>query len=208
MPALALEAAPTTREDAGGAPEHRSTSLRDTMPTTDPTPPLRPARRKIGRARLGLASAALVLALAGPAAVLAQDAAADAVEVPARSDTAILVTSTGAHQFTIEIADDPVERARGLMFREEMARDHGMLFDFAREDDQAFWMKNTPLSLDMIFIAADGNVVSIAPDTAPFSTDSVPSEGPARFVLEVNAGVAADIGLAPGDRLLHRRVER
>ncbi len=178
------------------------------MPTTDPTTPLHPAWRKIGRARLGLAGAALFLALASPApAAFAQDAAA-AVEVPTRSDTAVLVTSTGAHRFSIEIADDPVERARGLMFREEMARDHGMLFDFGREDDQAFWMKNTPLSLDMIFIGADGTVVSIAPDTTPFSTESVPSEGPARFVLEVNAGVAADIGLAPGDRLLHRRVER
>ena len=164
----------------------------------------RPFRRS---AIIGLLAGALVIATAGAPPLLAKDAAPE-VAVPTRSDTAILATANGTHQFTVEIADDPVERARGLMYREEMARDHGMLFDFAREGEQAFWMKNTPLPLDIIFIRADGTVVSIAADTTPYSTESIPSEGPARFVLEVNAGVAADIGLAPGDRLLHRRVER
>nr|WP_255720558.1 DUF192 domain-containing protein [Acuticoccus kalidii] len=118
----------------------------------------------------------------------------------------LLLTEAGPHRFTIEIADDPVERATGLMYREEMARDHGMLFDFGREGPRAFWMKNTPLPLDIIFTKADGTVVSIARNTTPFSTDSIPSEGDARFVFEVNAGVADAIGLAAGDRLLHRRV--
>ncbi len=128
-------------------------------------------------------------------------------ETPVRSDQARLVAGSGVHDFTIEIADDPMERARGLMFRETMARDHGMLFDFGNEGMRSFWMKNTPLPLDIIFIRADGTVVNVAADTTPFSTDGVPSEGPARFVFEVNAGVAAEIGLEPGDRLLHRRVE-
>ncbi|GAB5376785.1 MAG: hypothetical protein AcusKO_32470 [Acuticoccus sp.] len=118
-----------------------------------------------------------------------------------------MLTQSGAHQFSIEIADDPIERARGLMFREEMARDHGMLFDFGDEAHRDFWMKNTPLPLDIIYIGANGTVVSIAANTTPFSTASIPSGGPARFVLEVNGGVAAEIGLKPGDLLLHRRVE-
>ena len=83
-----------------------------------------------------------------------------------------------------------------------------MLFDFAGESHQQFWMKNTPFPLDIIFIRADGTVDSIAAGTTPFPTDSIPSDGPASFVLEVNAGVAAEIGLAPGDKLVHRRVER
>ncbi|WMS41597.1 DUF192 domain-containing protein [Acuticoccus sp. MNP-M23] len=129
------------------------------------------------------------------------------VATPARANEARLVAASGVHDFTIEIADDPLERAQGLMYRQEMARDHGMLFDFGKEAPRSFWMKNTPLPLDIIFIKGDGTVVSIAANTTPFSTDPVPSEGPARFVFEVNGGVAAAIGLAPGDRLLHQRVE-
>lgn len=156
-----------------------------------------------------LAACALVLvALDGGALRAESQAPAQVTEAPSHDGVAILLTDSGTHRFTVEIADDPIERARGLMFREEMARDHGMLFDFAGEDHRAFWMMNTPLPLDIIFIRGDGTVDSIAADTTPFSTDSIPSDGPARFVLEVNAGVAADIGLAPGDHLLHRRVER
>lgn len=128
-------------------------------------------------------------------------------ETPRKQTEARLITATGIHDFTVEIADDPVERAEGLMFRENMARDHGMLFDFADEDFRSFWMKNTPLPLDIIFIKADGTVDSIAHNTTPFSTEGIPSYGPVRFVFEVNAGVADEIGLKPGDRLLHRRIE-
>ncbi|WP_108659652.1 DUF192 domain-containing protein [Acuticoccus kandeliae] len=157
-----------------------------------------------------LVCAAILLAapipLASHHAAFAADAATiDKATLPA--DELVLVTGSGTHTFTIEIADDPVERAQGLMFRETMARDHGMLFDFGREAPRAFWMKNTPLPLDIIFTRGDGTVVSIAKHTTPFSTDSIPSDGPARFVFEVNAGVADEIGLAPGDTLLHRRVD-
>jgi len=154
---------------------------------------------------------ALLTAAAVPAAaqtLVPAPAPAEAVATPDRGDSAVLVTAGGAYTFTVEIADDPIERARGLMFREEMARDHGMLFDFGGEGHRDFWMKNTPLSLDIIFIRGDGTVDSIAAATTPFSTASIPSDGPARFVLEVNAGVAEEIGLAPGDRLLHPRVAR
>ncbi|WP_018701164.1 DUF192 domain-containing protein [Amorphus coralli] len=128
--------------------------------------------------------------------------------VPALADTPLtVVTKDGeSHAFTVEIADDPMERARGLMFREEMAPDHGMLFDFAREQPVSFWMKNTPLSLDMIFAKADGTIVRIAENTTPHSTDAVPSGAPVRFVLEVVAGTSDRLGIAPGDRIEHARV--
>ncbi|WP_420393295.1 DUF192 domain-containing protein [Acuticoccus sp.] len=129
----------------------------------------------------------------------------DGADLP--PDRLIARTVTGDHTFKVELADDPIERQRGLMFREEMAPDAGMLFDFGREGERSFWMKNTILPLDIIYARSDGTVVSIARATTPFSLEAVPSNGPARFVLEVNAGVADAIGLAPGDRLVHRRVE-
>ncbi|WMS45176.1 DUF192 domain-containing protein (plasmid) [Acuticoccus sp. MNP-M23] len=114
-------------------------------------------------------------------------------------DVATVATSAGP--ITVEIASDPATRARGLMYRQTMPRDHGMWFVYPSEAPRAFWMKNTPLPLDIVFVAGDGRVVSIAHDATPFSTDPIPSAAPARFVLEVNAGVADEIGLAPGDRL-------
>ncbi|MEP3665528.1 MAG: DUF192 domain-containing protein, partial [Roseibium sp.] len=81
----------------------------------------------------------------------------------------------------------------------EMGPDTGMLFVFQSEDQRYFWMKNTPLPLDIIFIGADGAIVSIAAGTTPFSTDTIPSGKPARFVLELNAGRAAELGIKAGD---------
>lgn len=139
----------------------------------------------------------------------AQSAPAPAAPSPADPLPAGMLrveTATGAHLFTVEIADDPVERARGLMYRESMPQDAGMLFIFAREGERAFWMQNTILPLDIIYADDDGIVVSIAKDTTPFSTATIPSDGPAQYVFEVNAGVADAIGLKPGDRLVHRRI--
>jgi uncharacterized membrane protein (UPF0127 family) len=136
------------------------------------------------------------------AALLALPGAAAAEEV--RSATVAIQTASGLHTFTVEWAVTPEERAKGLMFRESMAEDHGMVFDFGTELPVTFWMKNTPLSLDMIFIRADGSVDSIARNTTPFSEATVPSSGRVQYVLEVLAGTADRIGLEPGDTVTLR----
>lgn len=112
-------------------------------------------------------------------------------------------TPRGAHRFTVELAATPDARARGLMFRQRMNPDHGMLFDFQTEQNVAFWMKNTPLPLDILFIDAAGSVIHVAADTVPFSEAPIPSRGPVRGVLEVNAGTAARLGIAPGAAVRH-----
>jgi uncharacterized membrane protein (UPF0127 family) len=112
-----------------------------------------------------------------------------------------VVTRSGPQQFQVEIADDPVERSRGLMYRREMADEHGMLFDFGGEEPASFWMQNTYIPLDMIFIKADGTVESIAERTTPLSQKSVVSKGPVRYVLEINGGLSDRLGIAPGDKV-------
>jgi uncharacterized protein len=115
-----------------------------------------------------------------------------------------IVTATGRHEFEVEIADDPAEHSKGLMFRESMPADHGMLFDFGRSRVVHMWMKNTPMSLDMVFIRPDGRVAGIAERTVPFSLDVISSQEPVTFVLEIRAGVSRLIDLKPGDRVEHR----
>jgi len=119
----------------------------------------------------------------------------------ARPDRLSIVTSTGDHKFTVEWARTTEERARGLMERTDLPEDRGMVFDFGHEQPVTFWMKNTPLPLDMIFIHADGTVYRVEQRTTPFSEAMIPSGGAVRFVLEVNGGVADRIGLKPGDRV-------
>ncbi len=116
--------------------------------------------------------------------------------------TVELVTRTGRHPITVEWAVTPAERSKGLMFRTSMPEDAGMLFDFGSDQDVAFWMHNTPLSLDMVFIASDGIVKRIAARATPYSDTEIPSGSPVRYVLEINGGRAAALGLAPGDRVV------
>jgi hypothetical protein len=157
-------------------------------------------------AAVAVTPAPSVAAAPGSVIVLAQtDVAAEA----AATDDLVAVIATGSaeHRFTIEVADTPDERARGLMFRETMAPDAGMLFDYGSDQrGVAFWMKNTPLPLDMIFIREDGTITQIAADTTPYSLEPIASREPVRFVLEVNAGTAARLGITPGGRLVHPRV--
>jgi hypothetical protein len=114
-----------------------------------------------------------------------------------------IVGKSGVHTFTVELAVTPEDQARGLMYRRELPEGQGMLFDFHREQPTTFWMKNTYVSLDMIFIRADGRILRIAENTVPLSEALVSSGGPVRAVLEVVAGTARKLGLAPGDRVAH-----
>lgn len=115
----------------------------------------------------------------------------------------VIETATGAHRFTVELAATPGDRARGLMYRQNMQPDHGMLFDFQTEQPVAFWMKNTPLPLDMLFINGKGVVLQIAEDTEPYSEAPIPSEQPVRAVLELNAGISRKLGITPGAKVEH-----
>lgn len=115
----------------------------------------------------------------------------------------VIETAQGPVEFSVELALTPDQRSIGLMNRASMERNRGMLFRFEETRDVMMWMKNTILPLDMIFIRQDGVVAGIAADTVPFSENIVSSPGPVRFVLEVNAGVTAQSGIAPGDLVRH-----
>lgn len=123
----------------------------------------------------------------------------DAVLEPLSIDTA-----KGAVSFQVEIADDEAERQQGLMYRTSLAPDRGMLFQFDRAAPRAFWMKNTYIPLDIIYIGADGRIVSIAAMAEPFNEAPIPSKAPASGVLEIYGGRAAELGIAVGDRVHHR----
>lgn len=118
------------------------------------------------------------------------------------SDRLDIVTANGAHHtFHVELAAKPADRERGLMYRQSIAADAGMLFDFGAEQPVSMWMKNTFIPLDMLFIANDGTIVRIAADTVPQSLDVIPSGRPVRAVLEIKGGEAARQGIAPGARV-------
>ncbi|HEU0225362.1 MAG TPA: DUF192 domain-containing protein [Steroidobacteraceae bacterium] len=110
-------------------------------------------------------------------------------------------TESGTHRFRVWVAADPASRERGLMFVRELPADHGMLFLLDRVQYTTFWMKDTYLALDLIFIGADGRVVNVAHDAQPFSEDSIPSAAPVAAVLELVAGTARRMRLASGDRV-------
>ena len=111
----------------------------------------------------------------------------------------------GSHRYVVEIADDNAKRAQGLMFRESLDKGRGMLFIHDRQEPQAYWMKNTKIALDILYFDNDLKLVSqqvdVPPCTAIFMCPSYPSEAPARFVLELNAGEAKRIKLKNGDNL-------
>ncbi|MGI9480797.1 MAG: DUF192 domain-containing protein [Hyphomicrobiales bacterium] len=113
-------------------------------------------------------------------------------------------TNTGVHKFIAEVADDDAERSKGLMHRTELGADRGMLFWHNSPRHITMWMKDTPLSLDMIFLNNDGVVHSIVTNTVPYSLDYIYSGGEVIGVLEVNAGTVQRIGLKPGDRITRK----
>jgi uncharacterized membrane protein (UPF0127 family) len=114
-----------------------------------------------------------------------------------------IASKTGVHSFSVEVVDSDADRAKGLMFRKSLPEGTGMLFDFKVEQDVAFWMQNTYIPLDMIFIRADGRILRIAENTEPMSTKQVPSGGKVLAVLEVIAGTTRKLGIVAGDRVAH-----
>lgn len=123
---------------------------------------------------------------------------------PARVEPVEIVTTTGSHMLRLEVARTSKEREKGLMFRTSLPEDGGMLFDFQSEQRILMWMKNTPLSLDMIFVSRAGRVVSLALDAEPFSERVISSGVPAAAVIEVSAGTARKLSIAVGDVVKHQ----
>ena len=150
------------------------------------------------RSWLSRVAIAFAAALAwAAAATLARPAFADPLEALTIS------TQTGDHAFSVEIAATPATRERGLMNRRFMPMDRGMLFEFERDGPVAFWMKNTYIPLDMIFLSRAGVVTNVVANAEPLSERVIPSGPPCAAVLEVNGGVAAAIGVKVGDHVRH-----
>jgi len=113
----------------------------------------------------------------------------------------VVDTPKGPVTFMVEVAADDAARKKGLMFRTKLPPNGGMLFDFQEEGLQVFWMKNTPLPLDMIFIRADGTISSVAENAVPYSEDPIASSEPVRAVLEIAGGRSHVLGIEPGERV-------
>lgn len=103
--------------------------------------------------------------------------------------------------FRVEVAQTSVEQAKGLMFRQSMGPDEGMLFPMKPARQSSFWMRNTVISLDIVFIGPDGRIANIAANAVPYDETPLPSKGLAAAVLELNGGRAAELGIVPGDRV-------
>ena len=151
----------------------------------------------MGRLALAARAPSLVAALA----VLVF--AAIAVAQPQKLEPLTIVSGSTRHAFEVEVMREDADRAQGLMYRRSLAADRGMLFDFVRVEPVSMWMKNTYISLDMLFIRPDGTVARVAADTEPLSTRTISSGEPVNGVLEVAAGTAARLGIKPGDRVEH-----
>lgn len=149
-----------------------------------------------------------LVAFAAAVALLLQSLSlvyAQGVILPTDPMPLVAKTARGDRTFSVEIARDPGERSIGLMHREAMEADHGMLFVFPEQQLVGFWMKDTPLPLDLIFIGQDGLVKAIEPGQ-PLSEASIAPGEPVRFVLELNAGTAAKTGIVAGTEIRHREI--
>ncbi len=148
------------------------------------------------------------LLFAGPLALAAgaapRLARGQGAEIKFEKSSLVVVTAAREIKFDIELALNEAERSRGLMFREKLGPYEGMLFDFFQEAPVSFWMKNTLIPLDMVFIAGDGTIRHVHANAVPLSTDAVPSEHPVRGVLEINGGSAKLLGIKPDDKVKHK----
>lgn len=152
-----------------------------------------------------IAATTLLLAFAAPLAACGAGLAdtKPAAQSEAGLDIIPLTISSGGrtHRFKVEVARTDAQQTRGLMYRDRLAPDRGMIFPYAAPRPLSFWMKNTPHSLDLIFIAADRTIESISADAVPLSLEQISSQGPVIAVLEVAGGRAAELGLRPGDQV-------
>ena len=147
--------------------------------------------------------AASIAALLLFCAFVLQMASMTLAQTPLRNDTLKITTSTGVHTFAIEVAETDEQKQRGLMFRRSLPENGGMLFPYSPPQEITMWMKNTYISLDMVFITPNGIVLRVAQGTEPFSEAIISSEGTAAAVLEVIAGTAQRLGIKPGDKVEH-----
>lgn len=142
----------------------------------------------LSRLFTGLLFACSLLLAAGPASAFSRD-------------IVVIRSNGGSYQFNVELAVSITEREQGLMFRKDLAPNAGMLFLYDQDQAVTFWMKNTYLPLDMIFIASDGRITQVVKDARPLSEDLIPSSTYVRGVLEVNAGIADEYHIQAGDRV-------
>ena len=141
-----------------------------------------------------IAAVTLCAALVAGAGVAAQTC---------RDDTVWLRGEFGSARFSVDIADDPAERSQGLMFVDDMPRSHGMLFVYPDARPVAFWMKNTLIPLDIIFADAQGRVIRVHENAVPHDETALPGGGDVQYVLEINGGLAARMGIAAGTEMRH-----
>jgi uncharacterized membrane protein (UPF0127 family) len=113
-----------------------------------------------------------------------------------------IVTASGSHRFTVELATSPAQMMQGLMFRQSLAPDAGMLFDYQAPSMASMWMKNTLIPLDMLFVDATGHIVNIHERAVPGSLDVIAAAAPVRAVIELNGGTASRLAIRPGDRVI------
>src|SRR5918995_3397289 len=143
-----------------------------------------------------------LLALSVGALLCAADAATQA-SVSFEESPLTVDAANGQFEFVVEMAVSPAQRSQGLMFRESLAEDRGMLFDFGKPQRASMWMRNTYVPLDMLFIDEDGQITQITANTQPLSDAVIASREPVRAVLELRGGVSAKLGIKPGDRVIH-----
>ncbi len=123
---------------------------------------------------------------------------------PLLETSPLSISSAGqVHDFEVELADDPEERRLGMMGRAELGEDAGMLFDMGAPQEAAFWMKDTLISLDLLFIREDGTILAIAKNAVPGSLRQIGAGMPVKAVLELNGGQSAELGIQPGDTAIH-----
>jgi Uncharacterized conserved protein len=151
----------------------------------------------------GVAALLCALLLCTAAAAAANKDAEQLDKIFSRSTLQIATPDARLHKIDVWIADTDARRTRGLMFVDDLADDSGMLFIYPEPQPISMWMKNTHLSLDMLFVSADGRVHSVVENTTPMSTNTISSNGVVRAVIELKAGSAARLKIRPGAQVIH-----